>query len=346
MDSAAPFSSDSPIEQAVENILHAANQQHGANITDAFRDALNAIAHHPGRFDALTRIAARLPELTAPRGAGLLAVWLGGAVEKGADPEPAIPHLFGTLLRWSRTVSLPEPDAEGNPPGELVLSEETLGGLEWLGQGLVAHLAQSPSTRSVYAAREEVLAELERVEPVSSGCLWVREILRKCSGTLVVLHVAGRKGVRVEYRNLSNNFHLFTLLQGALAEAGTGRMPGSKRVSAEVLAIARGEADGAAHDSVWWHYGPGNVPESNVVASVWGEASPLTIPEIEGEQVLLLWPMQLSSRSWDGGFFTPRLAAAPASVTVIEELGADQIEAWWAKLKLPRLKEKPWWKLW
>ena len=43
------------------------------------------------------------------------------------------------------------------------------------------------------------------------------EILRQRSGELVVLHGQEPRGFRVAYRNMSYCFHLFTLLQGALA---------------------------------------------------------------------------------------------------------------------------------
>jgi hypothetical protein len=316
------------------------NELRGTEFNPALRDALDAFNQYPDRQAARVRIAERIPSVPAPRGAGFLAVWLGGGVENGADPEPAIPHLVTALLKWSRTISLPENDEDS--AGEAVADEETLAGLEWLGQGLVAHLARCPAARAAYATREDVLAELERVEQVSVGCLWVRELLSKRSGTLIVIHVAGRKGVRVGYENISKCFHLFTLLQAALA----GRMPGARRVPAGTVAIARGERDGEASDSAWWHYGPGTVPEANVVASIWGEAGPESIPAVDGEQVMLLWPPQLAGRSWDANFFLPRIEAAPARVHVIEDLSPEELGLWWAKLKLSTAVPKPWWRLW
>lgn len=334
-------SAEIPIEQAVQRVLDAANGMQGTDVPPALRDAIHAFMRSPDHEAGRLQIAERIRYVSAPQGAGFLSVWLGGGVENGHDPEPAIPHLIAAMLRWSRTITLPDPDEEDSA-NETPLDEATLSGLSWLGQGLVAHLARSPEARARYGANEEVLAELERVESVSKGCLWVGEILRKRSGRLLVLHVEGATGVRVTYENLSNGFHLFTLLQGALA----GRMPGAGRVSEEAVAIARGERDGDTSDSAWWHYGPGTVPEANLVASIWGEASPDQIPVIDGEQVILLWPMQVGSRSWTGSFFTPRIEAAPARVTVVEELTPEEFETWRTKLKLPHPSPRPWWKFW
>jgi len=69
------------------------------------------------------------------------------------------------------------------------------------------------------------------------------------------------------------------------------------------------------------------------------------IPKIEGQQVLVLWPMILGSRSWDAGFFGPHLHGTPPAVTVDAEFTDEQLQDWWSKLKLPA-PAKPWWKFW
>ena len=325
------------LDELIANILAAASAQRGAQFSNELRDAINAIDDSSDFRDARLRIAPRLAGLDSAMGAGFLAVWLGGGVEGGLDPEPTTLPILDAMLKWTRTIRTdPEGINKEEPDADTIL------GLERLGQGLVAHLARAPAQRVQLAAREQVIAELERVEHISAGPLWVLELLRKRSGTLWVIHVEGRKGVRVVYENISNCFHLFTLLQGALA----GKMPGAKRASQQVLAVARGEVAGTAGDSAWWHYGVGPCPKADLAGSVWGEANPDSIPKIDGQQVVLLWPMVLSSRSWDAEFFGPFLMASPPSVTVTEELTTSQIDEWWARLGLPTIPQKPWWKLW
>ncbi len=62
--------------------------------------------------------------------------------------------------------------------------------------------------------------------------------------------------------------------------------------------------------------------------------------------MLLLWPPILRSRSWEAGFFGPYLQAMPPSVAVTDELNSEQVDSWWAKLKLPKLEKKSKWKFW
>ena len=172
------------------------------------------------------------------------------------------------------------------------------------------------------------------MEHLSTGAVWVLQLLRQRSGQLVVLNIANKKGVVVCYENISNCFHLFTLLQAALGPV----MPDARTVSEHLLDIARGESEENGHDEAWWHYGQAYVPEPTVAASVWGELGPDSISSIDGWQVLLLWPPILPSRSWDTSFFLPILHARPPKVEVMEVLSPSDVEAWWVRLALPSRK--------
>lgn len=327
------------LKQLVSSVLAAANTQPNGPFCDALRDSLNALAGSGSLAEGRRAVASQLAKVTSPVGAGYLAVWLGAGVEAGIDPEPTALPILDAMLRWIRTL---QTTSEGElAPGQL-RAPETLAGLEPLGQGLVAHLARSPSHRTYLQAREDWIAELERVEHLTAGPGWVLELLRKQSGQLVVLHVEERRGFQVAYENLSNCFHLFTLLQAALVN----KVPDAKAAAAKSLAVARGEAFEAADDSACWHYGRGDVPQADIGGSIWGEGSPSEIPKIDGTQVLLLWPPILGARAWDAGFFGPYLQAMPPGVSVTEELTAEQVDAWWSKLNLPSLEKKPRWKFW
>jgi hypothetical protein len=326
-----------PVERLVMRVVEAADDQRGAEITERLRDALSAMAGHSDSSEAREMLASKMVGVRTPIGAGVIAMWFGAVAENGRDPAPVIPSLMESLLKWSRTI--PAADGESCPE---TIDDNLQTGMKWLGQGLVANLGRCAAQREVYMAREDVLAELERTEPVAVGCMWVAELLRKQSGTLLVVHVDGRKGCFVSYKNISNCFHLFTLLQASLA----GLMPGTKTTPRNVLAVACGESSDAVSDEAWWHYGRGDVPESNIVASVWGEGSPLQIPQLNGVQVLLLWPPVLGGRSWDGGFLMPLLAATPPSVTVLKHLTAEELDQWWSTIGLPAPAAKPRWKFW
>ena len=77
---------------------------------------------------------------------------------------------------------------------------------------------------------------------------------------------------------------------------------------------------------------------------VFGEAGPESIVEIDGAQVLLLWPPIMQSRGWNAGFFGPLIVAAPPAVEVIEELAAEEVQRWRERLQLPEAKKKRWWR--
>lgn len=325
------------IEQLVQNVVAAADEQRGTDISTKLRDALSAMAPHSNNSDARQLLAAKSAVVRSPIAAGLIAMWLGAVAESGRDPAPVIPSLFAAMLTWSGTIR-----TAGVEGCSDTIDDELETGLQWLGQGLVAHLSRCPDLKELYSTREDVLAELDRTEHLALGCLWVAELLRKKSGELLVVHVAARQGYFVAYENISNCFHLFTLLQGTLPRT----MPGCKTVNQSALAAARGESMAKVDDEAWWHYGRGDVPESNIAASVWGELGPQQIPIIDGVQVLLLWPAIFDSRRWDGGFFMPFIAAAPSRVTFLNQLTAEELDVWWAKIGLPPSPSKPRWKFW
>lgn len=318
------------IEPLFRGVLSAAEKQRGSQHCDELRDVLNAIAElpHDHALALRLKIADSMSKIDSPAGAGLLAIWLGASVENGIDPEPTIQPVLQTMLRWTRSMVTLDDDEQEDPEPD----DEVVTGTELLGQSLVAHISCAPSVRKQLQDEPTLMAELERVEHLTAGAAWLAELLRKCSGELVVLHAEQPSGVRVKYENISNCFHLFTLLQGAL----TG-FPGALKTSKSVLAVAKGDSYDDVSDSAWWHFGQGNVPKADIAGSVFGEASPNSIARVDQQQVILLWPPILQGRSWDSGFFAPVLSSALPSVTRVSELSSDEVRQWREKLQLPSL---------
>jgi hypothetical protein len=316
--------------QKISALGTAARHQRGLEPTSDLRRALNDLAGLADIDDAA--IADLLAELGSPTGAGFLAVWLGARVEGGGDPDRTCRTIVETLLKWSRTIKTgPDGAAEGDSRGDLPLSgEETIAGMQLLGMALVAHLARAPHLRRWCAETNEIGNELRRVEHHSIGAEWVLELLRQRSGEIIVLNVKHRIGVVIRYNNISNCFHLFTLLQGAL----TTVMPDAQNVSEQLLDIARGKRQGEGYDRAWWHYGEARAATPSLAESVWGEAGPDSISSIDGRQVLLLWPPIMRSRSWHTSCFPPILHACPPGVEVAEVLSSSAVEAWWLRLSL------------
>jgi hypothetical protein len=294
-------------------------------------------------------IARALPTVKSPAGAGILALWVGAAVEKGVDPGISAGFVQEALFGWLRSLSEP-PEDDGEASPSVRLSADLLDGIGMLETSLVAHLSRCEPALVAFRNHTETRTLLERCCDWEAGGAYLREILNQCSGELVVLHGSELKGYRLSYRNLSNCFHLFTLLQGALE----GQMPGSLKASREALEIARGRESGDVTDVAWWHYGKPSLPEANLRALVYGEGSPKSIESVDGVQVLLVWPPVMENRSWNAGFFYPRLQVAPPEVTIERELFPEEITKWRSRLGLSRapnperaqeVRKKPWWKI-
>ncbi|MHA3916783.1 hypothetical protein, partial [Halovulum sp. GXIMD14793] len=91
----------------------------------------------------------------------------------------------------------------------------------------------------------------------------------------------------------------------------------SRPVNQQAFSAASGSDDVAdCNDEAWWHFGASTSPKPDLMASIWGEASPEYIPDFEGEQLILLWPSILGSRSWGDDSFHPILQNAMPEVSV------------------------------
>jgi hypothetical protein len=321
--------SEIEVKAAVDAVVQAASAQRVDGYSDEFRDALNQLVELPStdrpRLGELLTQA--LPNIEAPIGAGLLAVWFGSGVENGADPDATTIPILRTMIQWTQKIITAPEDSEKDDPEP---DEEILTGVQFLGQALVAHLGHSRPLRDKVAAKPDVLKEFERVSHLAVGATWVAELLLQQSGELLVLHGEHPIGVRVRYENLTNCFHLFTLIQGELAAI----MPDAETPQPDVLAVARGESFDKVHDVAWWHFGPGNCSKADAKSSVWGEARLDSIPSIDGVQVMILWPKVLESRGWSGTFFGPYLQASPPSVSLQNQLSDDEVAEWRERIGL------------
>jgi hypothetical protein len=332
----------SVFEDKLADVLNAANRQRGITGSDELVSALNALAAIPPqqREGSESTIANALSALTSPTGAGFLAVRLGAAVERGAAPEATCRPIIDTFLKWSRTIETYPDGHNGTQPEP---DPEALAGLQLLGQAIISHVARLPDVCNGMRESPEIRDEFDRIAHLSVGALWVVQLLTQCSGQLIVLNTAKKIGVLVRYSNISNCFHLFTLLQGAI----TGIMPDAQHTDAYVHDIARGRKHEHCRDAAWWHYGQPNLPSPALAGTVWGEMPPSGIAKIDGEQVLLLWPPIMGHRGWDASFFSPILEESLPKVEVLKVLSDSEVDAWWRKLRLPepeRPSGKSWWR--
>lgn len=349
-------------ETLIDQLRDACRLHQGGEPSEALCEVCgDLIRHSDDDVSILGSASALLPALPL-EGAAWLAVVLAAAIERGEGVEltaPAVLDLFRTWLA-KLPVTVPSDEQEGDEPEPTIEQASVISALPPLCQSLVAHVARMPDRRAELARDASLLQRLDELERYSHGISWVREMLQRCSGTLLVLHQPSGIGYRLRYENVANRFHLFSLIQTAVGQ----RIPGGRSPDPDIAAAARGLSALRVGDDAWWHYGDPRSKTANLVGSIRGEGLVRLIPFVNGEQVIILWPPLLQSRSWDAGFFGPHLEALPSELVVHEQLSADESRTWFELLgiqvanqhqtdhrqldesALDKPVARPWWKLW
>lgn len=316
---------DSVLHDLLSEACHHAGAEPGQTLRQRSGDFVRCAEADP----TLLKAAAESLQTLPPAGAGWIALLLGVAVERGADPAQTMPALVQCLRSWLQQLPTPviTQDEEGEEqedyPDPTPAQQELIEALQPFGQSLVAHLAQMPAERQKLGEDTALLERLTTLSGYGYGLAWVLEALRRKSGTLIVLHPPTGAGLKLRYENVSRNFHLFSLLQIAV---GT-RFPGGQQPDPKIAAAARGQTSDEVHDQAWWHYGDPRSKTPEPLTSIWGEGLVTEIPVINGSRVMLLWP-PIMQRGWDGSFFSPHLEALPANVVVEEDLSAESAREW------------------
>lgn len=317
------------MSEVFDELAAASRNWAGEMPSGAMLSTTRAFLSVAAKDESVVREAAASLSKLDPGSAAWIAVALGTLVERGVSAElsgPAVLQYLGSLLPRLPTAA---PTPEQAP---------LLAQFQYFCQAVVAHLARLPTERAAMGQDAALIESLDEIGGYSHGALWVREALLKTSGTLVLLHVESGTGLRLWYKNVSNNFHLLSLLQTAV---GTS-LPGGRVADDTIALMARGKASESITDEAWWHYGDATSPKSNPMASIWGELLVRDIPRVNGEQVIVLWPPILAKRTWHAGFLAPHLDAMPADAGVERALTPDECKVWLETLGIGR-KRKRWW---
>ena len=308
----------------------AGGQPTGAMLA-ATRAFLAGAAQNP---KLIGELAASLPLIGSPGSAAWLALASGTAVESGVPPETTGTAVFALMRSWLPSL----PACDGAPEEELPEPTEEqavlLALFPFVCQAAVTHLARMPSHRAEMGADAGLLERLDRLRAYSHGAVWAHEALTKTSGALILLHPPSRAGVRLRFTNVSNCFHLFSLLQTAVGQT----LPGGREPNETIARVSRGKSTETVSDEAWWHYGNALANKPEIATSLWGEGLVREIPEIDGVRVVLAWPPILKSRHWDTGFMQPHLAAMPADAVMEGALTQPEVDGWLERLGLSARK--------
>lgn len=310
----------SEFDVLIQRLVEAA-QNHASNEFEApLRDAINAVmdTSQEGSEGIIRAVCDILPRIESGYGAAMLSIWLGAMVEEGHLPEHSAGAVRDAFLKWASKITIRDKDELAEGP------EAAFHAVDRCAQSLVAHYSRSIGLLTGLAADQTLCAEIKRLSADCNGAMWLDQLMNQASGDLVVLNMMSNTGAVVRYENLSNCFHLFTLLQGTF-EAW---LPALKRPPKTILDSALGLSLNEERDCARWHFGQPLEDPSSTDSWVWGEASPSTIRSIEQKQIVLLWPMVLESRGWDSSFFTPQIQCRPPSVTIIRELSEPEFADW------------------
>ena len=261
-------------------------------------------------------------------GASWLAILFGARVEKGQNPTITGLRLWNTFCHHMSV--LPETvDLEQDPPEPTGEQAEMLKAIPSFCQGLVAHLARMPEFVQQVSQDERTMQRIEFLESYSYGFTWVNEILHRRSGKVLLLHTESRRGWMMRYKNVANCFHLFSLIQNV----ASGVIPDvpSKRDPKLVEASTGGEHY-VQGDQAWWHYGTAVGRKPDLSSTIFGEMYVSLIPQIDGQQIVVLWPKILEHRGWDAGFFGPQINSSKPNSEIIHELTESESNLWFSKL--------------
>ncbi|MFB8765530.1 hypothetical protein [Nocardiopsis alba] len=297
---------------------------------EALAPVLGDCEPYPGVAADLSVLAGALVESGAPAGQ----VGLEVLRQVGSYGQAAVAFLHA----WEKTGGGPLPAPSEVSEAEEKRVEEVLGENAplatmgwWTVQryGLAAKAMLSDAgVRSAVRADAGAMKGLGQIVQALSTRLSefgeISELLRMAEvSRVLVLDRASRRGFRVRFDGVGDNFQLHTLLADALIGKEGMRLPGSRPdprwVAASLDApvdpladVVRGEWDLVGGDGTW----------------VGNEACPGDIPEVNGERVLVLEPQSLL-HSWRAGRRHPHING---EFTVLSELTPDEAASWWTRL--------------
>lgn len=290
----------------------------------AFRKLFDGLrpASHQLRNTAIARLSAGLDAPNTYQ-AARVALTIGTLVEYGADPELAGEAVLGRLEK-----ELTEPSHDSALHRRIV---------KFFGLAGMAMLSRSSLLRQAARRRTRLHAAVSDSDVSEAGFI-ARTLELVDDLPLLVLHMERPDAFRIRIDAVASIFHFMTLLADRFPE-----WCGDDPPDPDVSAIARGELALTTNisDHARFHLFDYSGIDRHPGSSLWGEASPATIPMLDGEHIVLVGRKLFGSRSWDAAFFANFHDALLSSVRVEARLGAADYEHWLARVRARLPEPKP-----
>lgn len=294
----------------------------------AFRALFDGMrpAAHELRDAAIASLATGLDAPDAYQ-AARIALTIGTLVEYGATAELAAE----AVLRRLDAVLL-EPVADSARQARIV---------KFFGLAAMALLSRSASVRRTARRLPRFHAAVNDAGAAETGFI-ARTLELVDDLPLLVLNVERQEAVKLRLDAIASIFHFMTLLADRFPE-----WCGDDPPDPEVSAIARGEVPltQRVDDHARFHLFDYSGLDRHPGSSLWGEASPASIPVLDGEHVVILGKKLFGSRSWDADFFANFHDALRSGIRVEAKLSAAEYEHWIARVRAqlpkPPLESQP-----
>lgn len=302
-----------------------------ADILQALDEALGAGEDIEPIVGAFFRLAEQAPEgvrgqmLTSlepriarfdPAAAQSVALLAGALCEMGAPLEAFPPAIFERIDEMLAALDTSD-DASELPEAFYVFERAAM-----------ACLARSPSLRRDLPAKPRLLAKLGRYQERYGFLGKMLNVLD--DEPIVVVHPSTRRGYGARMTGVADNFQLHSLLLGALAGEGQGRIPGVVPSPLAIAAATDGDDPNAGTVQSDWQLGTWRALRAGGViagmedtsAWIWNEGVPADIEPFEGARVILIGPSSIQ-RSWNAQRVFPAMRGGLSELRAMQSAEVD-----------------------